>query len=102
MNRRRFIQLVTSSAVSVYALDLDKLLWVPGEKTIFIPPPRKLIYASEVVSVELDRVMKIVGSLFEKDNLLYEILADKPVYKHEAGQYKTVQIYHGYKIGQPK
>jgi hypothetical protein len=103
VNRRRFIQLVTSSAIGVYSLDPERLLWVPGEKTIFIPPPRKLIFASEVVAAEMERVMSVIGELFEKDNLLYEVLSDKPEYKHETGdRYKTVQIYHGYKIGSPK
>jgi hypothetical protein len=99
VNRRRFLQIVSSSAVSAYAFDLDRLLWVPGQKTIFIPPERKLIFASEVAAIELERVYRVVKELFDKDNILYKVLSDRPVYKHETGDYKTVQIYHGYKIG---
>jgi hypothetical protein len=99
VNRRRFIQIVSSSAVSAYAFDLDKLLWVPGQKTIFVPPPRQLIFASEVTALEWERTMDIVKEIYEKDNLLYQVLADSPKYKHETGDYKTIQIYHGYKIG---
>lgn len=42
MNRRSFLKWLGGTAAGVAAahtLDLDKLLWVPGEKTIFIPPP---------------------------------------------------------------
>lgn len=41
MDRRSFLKWLTGTAVGVAlapTLDLDKLLWVPGEKTIFIPP----------------------------------------------------------------
>jgi hypothetical protein len=100
MERRRFLQLVTSSAVSAYAFDLDKLLWVPGQKTIFIPPERKLIWAGEVAALEFQHTIDIVKRLFESDKLLYEVLHDKPVYKHQTGDYQTVQIYHGVKLGE--
>lgn len=101
MHRRKFLQILSSSALSAYAFDLDKLLWVPGQKTIFIPPERKFIFASEVVAVETELVMGVIEELFQKDNLLYHVLADKPGYKHETGdRYKTVQIHHGYKIGE--
>lgn len=46
MNRRGFIQTLLGTA-SAIALDPEKLLWVPGEKTIFIPPPPKLITLME-------------------------------------------------------
>ncbi len=37
MNRRNFLQF---AAVGLgMALDPERLLWVPGRKTIFIPPP---------------------------------------------------------------
>jgi len=40
MNRRAFLGWLTGTAAGVAAapfLDLDRLLWLPGEKTIFIP-----------------------------------------------------------------
>lgn len=37
MNRRLFMSMLSGFAAST-TLDLDKLLWVPGVKTIFIPP----------------------------------------------------------------
>jgi hypothetical protein len=38
MNRRAFIQLLSTGIVG-YELDVDRLLWTPGQKTIFIPKP---------------------------------------------------------------
>lgn len=38
MNRRRFFESLLGGAIAAHQLDIDKLLWVPGEKTIFIPP----------------------------------------------------------------
>jgi hypothetical protein len=46
MNRRRFFAWLFGTAAGValgHTLDLDKLLWVPGEKTIFLPPEPKII-----------------------------------------------------------
>lgn len=42
MNRRGFLKALlsgTAGAVAAHTLDLDRLLWVPGEKTIFLPSP---------------------------------------------------------------
>lgn len=38
MNRRDFIKLLSAGVVG-YEMDVDKLLWIPGQKTIFIPKP---------------------------------------------------------------
>ncbi len=38
MNRRGFLNLLGLSAGTM-VLDPEKLLWVPGKKTIFVPPP---------------------------------------------------------------
>ncbi len=42
MNRRHFLAWLGGTAAGVAlapTLDLDKLLWMPGEKTIFVFPP---------------------------------------------------------------
>lgn len=38
MQRRDFLKILASSATAAYTMDWEKLLWVPGEKKIFIPP----------------------------------------------------------------
>lgn len=47
MDRRSFLRAlgfgtVAAAAAATSVLDLEKLLWVPGEKTICIPPPSTL------------------------------------------------------------
>lgn len=37
--RRLGVGTVAAAAAAIGVLDVEKLLWVPGEKTIFIPPP---------------------------------------------------------------
>lgn len=42
MNRRKFLAYLSGTAAGAALapmLDLDRLLWVPGAKTIFIPEP---------------------------------------------------------------
>lgn len=42
IDRRAFLRRLgfgTVAAAATGVLDLEKLLWVPGEKTIFVPPP---------------------------------------------------------------
>jgi hypothetical protein len=43
MNRRRFLQMLSAGAFGAMALDVEKLLWVPGAKTIFLPPPKPVL-----------------------------------------------------------
>jgi len=38
MNRRRFLEILSQASI-LYTFDIDKLLWVPGTKKIFIPKP---------------------------------------------------------------
>lgn len=42
MNRRGFIQSLTALAGTM-TLDPERLLWRPGERTVFIPPAPKLL-----------------------------------------------------------
>lgn len=43
MNRRELLKLLSLGVVG-HTLDIDRLLWVPGEKTIFLPAPKQVIY----------------------------------------------------------
>jgi hypothetical protein len=44
MNRRDMLRLFTSGVVGAMVLDPEKLLWVPGEKTIFLPAATATAY----------------------------------------------------------
>lgn len=43
MNRRNFIHMLSAGAFGAMTLDVDKLLWVPGKKTIFLPPVKPVL-----------------------------------------------------------
>lgn len=86
LNRRQFIQLISSSAAAAYTMDVDKLLWVPGEKTIFIPPPRQLVWASNVHPVEMANVLEMLKDLPLSDRFLYETVVTE----------NLVQLYYGH------
>jgi len=42
IDRRSFFRSLLGAGVAAHQLDLEKLLWVPGEKKIFIPPAPEL------------------------------------------------------------
>jgi hypothetical protein len=53
MNRRGFLESLLGGTVAAAQLDIEKLLWVPGEKKIFIPPvviPPDFGYYAEIDS----------------------------------------------------
>lgn len=54
MDRRFFIDLVSSGVIG-YSLDIDKLLWVPGKKKIFIPSVKQLQFYNEIA--DRDNIM---------------------------------------------
>lgn len=48
MNRRGFLQLATAAAAS-FALDPERLLWIPGQRTFFLPSPRPFVLVGDWV-----------------------------------------------------
>jgi hypothetical protein len=43
MNRRQLLKLLVSGVVGS-TIDVDRLLWTPGTRTIFIPSPKQVVY----------------------------------------------------------
>ena len=58
MNRRDFLQRA-SLAVAAMAIDPERLLWTPGQKTIFLPPTKRLRHLTfaEILAVTYDQVL---------------------------------------------
>jgi len=77
MNRREWFKLMMTGAAGL-VLDPDKLLWVPGQKTIFIPSGRSLTY-SQIVSAEYERILPHIRTLFERDDIFYKTIRDHNV-----------------------
>lgn len=50
MDRRHFVASLLGMGIAAHQLDLDKLLWVPGEKTIFIPSRHPLWMSDEDIT----------------------------------------------------
>ena len=74
MKRRELIKLLSLGVIG-HTLDIDKLLWVPGEKKIFfVSAPTKHVSLSEIVAIELERVIPQIQSIFESDSLFYRSL----------------------------
>ena len=71
MNRRQLLKLLGLGVIG-HTLDVDRLLWVPGAKKIFIPEPR--FSEAQIVAIELERVLPKVKELFERDIYFFQNL----------------------------
>ncbi len=60
MNRRAFLSGLVASGLTT-AIDPERLLWVPGKRTIFIPPQEQLVW----VRIFLDRSEPYYGEFEE-------------------------------------
>ena len=69
MNRRELLKLILSGVIG-HTLDVDRLLWVPGAKKIFIPSG-KTLSMSAIVAMEMERILPKVRELFERDDMFY-------------------------------
>lgn len=92
MNRRNFIKLISGGAAAAFVLDPEQLLWVPGQKTIFIPPERRLIYSSEIEHSEWHTFGVAVGEISVLQKFLYEY-KEGQAYKKDHTEFKHVEVY---------
>lgn len=79
MNRRAFLRLL-ALGVAGHNLDVDRLLWIPGEKKIFLPSVTSdgvgLSY-SQIIDAEMRRIIPKLATLFDQDDLFYTLLTKK-------------------------
>lgn len=103
IDRRRFLQILAGSAAAPFAFDMEKLLWVPGEKTIFIPPPRELVYAGEVWASDYvrGRYLDMMSTFIASAGRMYEV-EEVRTYRHQTGDYKSIKIYLNYNPPKPE
>jgi hypothetical protein len=71
LSRRKFLLSLIASGVAYHNLDFDRLLWIPGEKKIFIPSNTHALTLSQIVAAEWARVLPHVKYLFERDDTFY-------------------------------
>ena len=80
MNRRQLLKtLVAGLATTV--IDPEKLLWVPGEKKIFILNGIRRPTEAEILALEWERVIPQIRNLFERDSYFYSQIAKRDVEK---------------------
>ncbi len=79
MDRRGFLRLLGMGAVGAAAtatLDIERLLWVPGAKTIFLPPEGQFIgnhfVTSEWITREALRILENSLTFSKQINREYE------------------------------
>lgn len=77
MNRRNFLMLL-STGVLGHTLDLDRLLWIPRAKTIFLPPIKRLTTA-EIIAIEMERIVPSFKKIFDDDSILYQNLSNRDI-----------------------
>lgn len=68
MNRRDLLKYLMATPLAA-TMDYEKLLWIPGEKKIFLP--KKGFTIQDIVDIELRRIAPFINSLFERDNTFY-------------------------------
>jgi len=77
MHRRSFLKFLLSTPLAA-VVDYEKLLWVPGEKTIFIPSPKQVEIYNGLILEEFtpisSRTMRIPlsfrpGGIFSQEEL---------------------------------
>jgi hypothetical protein len=76
MERRNFLRLIASGLIGS-TVDVDKLLWVPGAKTIFIPSlikPAPFTSMGEIMRLEWENVLPGLSRLFERDDTFYRVI----------------------------
>lgn len=103
IDRRRFLQILGGSAVATMAFDPEKLLWVPGEKKIFIPPPRELVFAVGALPADYVRGMYLdmMSTFIASAGRMYEV-EEVRNYRHQSGDYKTINIFLNYNPPKPE
>jgi hypothetical protein len=75
MNRRDFLRLMLAAPAAAY-VDYEQLLWVPGEKTIFIPSGTEFLSMSQIVALEMERILPHIGDLFDRDSYFFKAIGN--------------------------
>ena len=68
MDRRDLLKYLLQTPLTL-TIDYEKLLWIPGEKTIFIPSGR--LTELQIVQAELERILPYARALFDMDDAFY-------------------------------
>lgn len=73
MTRRGLLRLLGAGLIG-HTLDVDKLLWVPGQKTIFLPPVASYTRLETMDKVLREYYLPGVRRMLERENALYTLM----------------------------
>lgn len=76
MDRRSFLKFLLATPIAAH-LDVEKLLWIPGEKTVFLPPYH--ITEAQIVVSEWERILSLWTSMFERDDIFYNKISPSKI-----------------------
>jgi hypothetical protein len=74
--RRTFLKLLFMGA-GAQVLDPDLELWVPGQKTFFLPNFPPGISLAQVISVEMSYLVPRIQELMQRDDLFYQMIRSR-------------------------
>lgn len=75
MDRRRLLKLLALGVVGL-ELDIDRLLWVPGEKKFFIPTGNLAQEFNRLIDLQVQRNLTELLQLFERDYRFFTMIND--------------------------
>ena len=102
MNRRSFLRAlgfwtVSAAAASAGLIDVEQLLWTPGEKTIFLPTPASLTPAEYLAAGE--RLNELVSCDWLAKEYLAMMNKELEFAKRFTRDYHRVYDNHGSQVG---
>jgi len=66
MERRELLKML-----SFFVVDPEKLLWIPGKKTIFIPNE------IDIAALEWEKLTRQIPSLFDRDHAFFKAITSR-------------------------
>jgi len=90
MNRRGFLGSL-AAAISAATLDPEKLLWVPGKKTIFVPPLNVNPTLDELNQITLKYITPgLLDTLFRPDLFTEYLRKSESRFRADTGLYERI------------
>lgn len=82
MNRRELLKFISLGVIG-HTLDLDKLLWIPGEKKIFLPSVTNysdyIIKYEDLIKLQLEIIMHGMDSIIGKEITLVKGIKNRRI-----------------------
>lgn len=99
MDRRSFLNslgfgTVAAAASAIGVVDIERLLWTPGERTIFIPKPREVLNVVSTFGMNVGDTFTIQGC-YNIDPKTHKRVPQVFVVTAQRGPSLAVKLAHG-------